>query len=109
MKKSIWIAILVCLIGFSMENAQAQSNPAFGDNQVVVDVIAGQPVFAIYSGDINQDGFIDVIDYLDLDVDIQIGNSGYLSTDLNGDGFVDVLDYLLLDKNVLAGIGLIAP
>lgn len=110
MKKAFWTIILTSILSCAMDSAQAQTtNPAYGDNQTVVDNIAGQPVFAIYSGDINQDGFIDVFDFLDLDPDIQSGNFGYIPTDLNGDGFVDAFDFIVLDKNIQAGVGLVTP
>lgn len=82
-----------------------QASKAYGDNQIEV-----QPnVFAIYSGDINQDGSIDAFDYLNLEPDITAGEFGYLITDLNGDSSVDILDYLILDPNISNGIGIQAP
>ncbi|MBL7772952.1 MAG: hypothetical protein JNM95_08830 [Chitinophagaceae bacterium] len=67
------------------------ANQAFGSNQK--DVEPG--VWAIYSGDINQDGAIDVFDYLLQDTDIIASVSGYLPFDLNGDGSVDAFDYFV--------------
>jgi hypothetical protein len=66
-------------------------------------------VWAIFSGDINQDFAVDVTDYLILDPDIQNGLGGYVVTDLNGDGAVDVTDYLILDPNIQNGVGAIIP
>lgn len=87
----------------------------YGDN--VKDLFGDGSAWAMYTGDIfdgntfylGQDGFIDILDYLVLDADIQAGQAGYFVTDLNGDGFVDVFDYLLLDPNIQSGISVITP
>jgi hypothetical protein len=63
----------------------------------------------MYSGDINQDGSIDISDYLVMDPQIQNGDGGYLASDLNGDGAVDISDYLVLDPNIQNGVGVFAP
>ncbi|MBL7772728.1 MAG: peptidoglycan DD-metalloendopeptidase family protein [Chitinophagaceae bacterium] len=81
------------------------ANQAFGSNQTQVE----PGIWALYSGDINQDGAIDAFDYLIQDPDIIAGASGYLSTDLNGDGIVDVFDYLVMEPNLTEGIGAITP
>lgn len=82
----------------------AQNN-AYGDNQKEVE----PGVFAIYSGDINQDGFMDILDQSVLDNDLQNFASGYVLSDLNGDSFVDILDQAILDNNVFNFIGVISP
>lgn len=61
-------------------------------------------VWAIYSGDINQDASVDALDYILLDADLLNGSFGNLSTDLNGDGTVDSFDYILLDANIISGV-----
>ncbi|QLH45627.1 MAG: hypothetical protein HWD58_08435 [Bacteroidota bacterium] len=66
-------------------------------------------VFGLYSGDINQDGVIDGLDYNDWEVDNNSFGSGYLATDLNGDGIVDGLDFLLWETNNNSFIGSVTP
>jgi hypothetical protein len=79
---------------------------AYGDNQVEVE----QGVFAIYTGDMNQDGFVDSFDFPALDTDIFNGVSGmYVNTDLNGDGFVDSFDFPLFDVNSYNGVSMMTP
>jgi hypothetical protein len=78
---------------------------AYGSNMVDL----GSGVFGIYSGDINQDGSIDFLDYPDLDVSSINGDLGYLVYDLNGDASVDFLDYPLIDLNSINGIFLVRP
>ncbi len=89
-------------------NAQVP-NKALGDNMVQVDVIAGVPVFAIYSGDIDQDGIVDAFDFLPMDIDIQNFGSGYLVTDLNGDGITDAFDFLVMDPNIQNFVAAVRP
>ena len=71
------------------------ANKAFGANMVQV----SPGVFAIYSGDINQDTNIDNLDYSVWEEDVNNFMSGYYPTDLNGDGNVDNLDYSIWETN----------
>ena len=81
------------------------ASQAYGDN--LMD--DGNGVFLIYSGDINQDGFIDGNDFIDLDNDNSNFISGYVVTDVNGDGFVDGNDFIVLDNNNANFIGIVKP
>ena len=79
---------------------------AYGSNQTAV----GNGQYALFSGDINQDGYIDGSDYPAFDADSQNGIFGmYIATDLNGDGYVDGSDYPLFDANSQYGIYSITP
>jgi len=69
----------------------------------------GNGVFAIFSGDINQDGAIDFNDYPALDISSSNGDLGYLATDLNGDASTDFNDYPLIDINSSLGIIKLTP
>ena len=104
MKKLFLFLGLSLLLLWSSE-VNAQTNAAYGDNQVEVET----GVWAIYSGDIDQDGFIDILDFLLLDAEMQAGEFGYRPTDLNGDGFVDILDFLVLDINMQKGVSIVRP
>lgn len=86
-------------------NFTSGSAQAFGGNLTEVET----GVWAVYSGDINQDSGIDVFDYLIINPDIVNGLSGYLATDLDGNGSVDGFDYLLLNENIINGIGVSTP
>ena len=98
---------------FAFKSSTSQTNKAFGDNMKVVDsTLIGanyEYVFAMYSGDINQDGAVDGADFLELDPSIQNGDGGYMPGDLNGDGAVDGADFLVLDPNIQGGIGASHP
>lgn len=97
------MGIMLC-VGLQNQ-AQAQANNAYGDNQVEVET----GVFAIYSGDMNQDGFIDIFDQIQLDNNLYDGTSGYYPSDLNGDGFIDIFDQIVLDNNLFIGVGTVSP
>ncbi|MFZ1320716.1 MAG: hypothetical protein WAT71_04095 [Ignavibacteria bacterium] len=83
------------------------ANQAFGDNQTQVD--ASPLRFAIWSGDVNQDGFIDVTDGGLIDNDAANFTTGYVPTDVNGDDIVDVEDAVFADNNGLNFVGKITP
>lgn len=99
--------ILICTMFFLANVALAQSstNNAYADNQVEVE----PGVFAMFSGDLNQDGYIDPFDYTILDADNLVFAYGYVVSDLNGDGFVDPYDYVIFEKNNLNFVSLIHP
>ncbi|MFM7014731.1 MAG: dockerin type I domain-containing protein [Bacteroidota bacterium] len=99
--------VLICLgllIG-QFANAQTSTNNAYADNQAEVE----PGVFAIYSGDINQDGYIDPFDYSILQTDILTFAFGYVDSDLNGDGYVDPYDYAIYQQNSLNFVSSIHP
>jgi hypothetical protein len=96
--------ILIVTLAFNAI-ANAQTNNAYGDNQKEVE----PGVFAIFSGDVNQDGVIDVLDQGMLDNDMFNFAFGYVVTDLNGDAVVDLLDQGFLDNNMFNFVGVISP
>ncbi|MBK8983651.1 MAG: proprotein convertase P-domain-containing protein [Ignavibacteria bacterium] len=88
-------------------NFTLAASQAYGSNQVNVD---NSPVkFAIYSGDVNQDGTIDLSDGSLIDNDALNFISGYLPTDINGDEVIDLADAVFTDNNALNFVGKIVP
>lgn len=80
---------------------------AFGDNMIQVDA---SPVgYAIYSGDVNQDGTIDASDLSDTDNNALAGLSGYVRTDVTGDDYVDAADVSVVDNNAFNSVSVIRP
>ncbi|MDQ3019489.1 MAG: hypothetical protein M3R36_02810 [Bacteroidota bacterium] len=77
---------------------------AFGNNMV----LKGNR-YCIYSGDVNQDGTIDVSDVGLIDNDVLNVTTGYVATDLNGDNVADVSDLSIADNNAYNFIGRIIP
>ena len=105
--KTIMKTMLLVIGALVITNVcQAQvANPtnAYGDGvnipMKLVDNIAGQNVYAIYSGDINQDGTVDGQDANIIDNDASIFAFGYNASDLNGDGGTDGQDANIVDNN----------
>jgi hypothetical protein len=88
---------------YSFKNA---ANKAYGNNLSNL----GNGVFAIYSGDINQDGAVDFNDYPSIDLENLLGSYPvYLPTDFNGDGVTDFNDYPIIDSNNLSGLQIQRP
>jgi len=93
------------MIATNVALAQSSTNNAYADNQVEVE----PGIFAIFSGDLNQDGYIDPFDYTILEIDNLAFAYGYVVSDLNGDGFVDPYDYVIFEKNNLNFVSSIHP
>jgi len=60
----------------------------------------GEGIYSFYTGDLNQDEFIDIFDFPQYDIDNQSFVAFvYAATDFNGDGFVDIFDFPVYDNN----------
>jgi len=59
----------------------------------------GNGVYAIYTGDVNQDGSVDIQDLIQTENDASILAFGYNSTDCNGDGSSDLQDLNIIENN----------
>lgn len=79
-------------ISYDFSTAASQ---AYGSNMIEVE----SGVYALYTGDINQDENIDLLDFNILKIDANNFEFGYFDTDLNGDGNVDLLDFPLWKIN----------
>jgi len=66
-------------------------------------------VYAIYGGDVNQDGVLDTSDMSDVDNDAANYVGGYVSTDADGSGGVDTGDMTIVDNNSSNYVGSILP
>ena len=85
----------------------SQSN-AFGNNLKLVDSYPYN-IFAVYSGDVNQDGTIDASDVSQTDNDSYNSLSGYVNTDVTGDNFVDAADVSIVDNNAFNAVSIVRP
>lgn len=82
-------------------------NKAYGNNMKQVD---SSPVeYAVYGGDVNKDGTIDVTDIVEIYNDVINLVSGYGNTDLTGDNFVDSSDLLIAYNNSINIVSVITP
>jgi len=77
---------------------------AFGNNMKQV---AGD--WALYSGELEPDENIDLLDFSLLENAITVFASGYVPADLNGDGNVDLLDEPMAEDNITAFIFSVHP
>ncbi len=80
------------------------SSQAYGSNLKKIET-----KWCIYSGDVNQDGNVDLTDITLIYNDAYNHSSGYRSADLNGDNFVDLNDLAICDNNVFNNVILITP
>lgn len=90
-----WSATAVPMAPTVSYDFSTAANKAYGDNMTDL----GDGRWAFFTGDINQDENIDLLDYPSLDFDINNFSSGFYPTDLNGDGNVDLIDYPIWDAN----------
>lgn len=83
------------------------ASQAYGNNMISVD---GSPVaFAVFGGDVNQDGTVDATDVSMIDNDASNFVTGYVVTDLTGDDFVDGTDFVIADNNAANFVSVIRP
>ncbi len=81
------------------------SSQAFGNN-----LKSKGTKYCLFSGDVNQDGFIDLFDVVPIYNDATNFISGnYLATDLTGDGIVDLTDVTLCYNNSTNFIRIMRP
>lgn len=80
---------------------------AYGNNQILID---DNPLtYAVYGGDVDQDGTVDAADVSMVDNDAYLFTSGYVKTDLTGDNFVDATDFAIADNNSANFVSVIRP
>ena len=65
--------------------------------------------FAIWSGDVTQDGYVDGFDLAEVFNYNLDGAFGYMADDVTGDGYVDGYDLALVFNNNLSGVGMNTP
>jgi hypothetical protein len=102
---SVTTAIPVSFAGNSISyDFSTSSSKAFGNN---LQNISG--VFALFGGDVNQDGLVESSDMIDVDNGVITWSTGYLPYDVNGDGIIDSGDMILIDNNAAAFVGAVIP
>jgi hypothetical protein len=89
-----WSATAVSL-STGLYDFTTAANKAYGSNQVLVET--GK--WGMYSGDVNSDENIDLIDMSLIEDDVSNFLYGFLPTDINGDGNVDLIDMYYPELN----------
>ncbi len=88
-------------------NFSTSQSKAFGNNMIQVD--ATPVTFAIYGGDVNQNGTIDGSDLSIIDNGVLHFVTGYTLTDLTGDNITDARDMTIAENNALNFVSVIRP
>ncbi|MEO8664045.1 MAG: hypothetical protein ABI462_01000 [Ignavibacteria bacterium] len=83
------------------------SSKAYGSNLIKVD--NSPPAFAVISGDINQDGSVNLSDVIRTFNDAATFVSGYVVTDVNGDNITNLNDVIIVYNNSTAFAHVIKP
>ena len=98
---SMTVQFISGTLNYDFTSAQ---NKAYGNNLKLVN---GK--WCIYSGDVNQDGFINSTDVMTVYNDNVNGADGYLSTDLNNDFLTEIDDLYYVFLNSVLGVQKITP
>lgn len=96
------ISFLIPSVNYDFTNA---SGTAYGSNEISV----GGGKFAMYSGDVNQDGIIDSGDLSMMQTGLQSFLFGYYPHDLTGDAHVESADYSVVENNASGFITILKP
>ena len=75
-------------------NFTTSASQAFGNN-----LILKSGKYCDYSGDVNQDGFVNLTDVITIFNASSVFTSGYVATDVNGDFIVDLTDITIAFNN----------
>lgn len=82
---------------------------AYGSNMKLIDGLPDIDKYGIFSGDVNQDGFINLSDVVDIYNDAGNFITGYKVTDTNGDDITDLSDILIANNNSIGFVTLVRP
>ena len=89
---------------YNFSNASSQT---FGNNIKQVDT---SPLrFAVFSGDVNHDGFINLADVVGIYNDAGNFVTGYKVTDVNGDSITDLSDVIIANNNSVGFVTVVRP
>ncbi|MEO8210801.1 MAG: FG-GAP-like repeat-containing protein, partial [bacterium] len=88
-------------------NLSTASTQAFGNNMAQIDFSPFR--FGVYSGDVNQDGTVDLSDGSLINNDAFNFVTGYVQSDLTGDDLVDASDAAIVDNNAFNFVSAVTP
>ncbi len=84
------------------------SSTAFGNNVMRVDN-SPERKYAVFSGDVNQDGNVNLADVLDVFNSANSFSTGYVVTDVTGNNAVDLTDLTLAYNNSINFVRILRP
>ncbi len=82
----------------------SQMSQAYGNN-----LILKGASYCVYSGDVNQDGAVNLTDAIDTYNDGVNFVTGYVVTDLNGDNITNLTDILITQNNTVSFVNIRRP
>ncbi|MDR3667735.1 MAG: FISUMP domain-containing protein, partial [Ignavibacteriaceae bacterium] len=88
---TIPVSFISGVLNYDFTTSAAQ---AYGNNLKLVG-----SKYCIISGDLNQDGLVDISDMMEIDNDIANHVTGISVSDVNGDGLIDLNDLIIVDNN----------
>ena len=102
----LWSSTPISITASTMYNFTDAATKAYSDGDIPAMKEIAQGVYAIYMGELNDDGYIDASDFSIWWSDIALSNDGeyLLDGDFNGDTFVDNNDYPIFDFNSAVGL-----
>jgi len=86
---------------YNFTTAAAQ---AYGSNEILKNT-----KYCQYSGDVNQNGIIDLTDVILINNDASAFLSGYRVTDVNGDSYIDLSDIVITSNNASNFVNKVVP
>ena len=95
-------------VSFSSDNVNYsfdQLSKAYGNNLAQT----SDGFFALYGGDVNQDGVVDLNDMTPVDNEAADFAVGYRNPDTNGDGSIDINDMTIIDNNAQSFVSIRLP
>jgi hypothetical protein len=95
----IWSSDSVQMTNSSFYDFTENINKTFSNGSNLPQKNMQNNVFGIYSGDVNQDGSIDLFDIQEVENDATSFTFGNQTSDCNGDGVVDLIDLQLVENN----------
>jgi PKD repeat protein len=103
----LWSANPVTLSASCAFNFAYNYSNAYSDGSITPMHTLASSLFGIWLGELNDDGYLDGVDYTDYETDTYLSayDSLYmLDADLNGDAYVDASDYAVFDYNSRIGV-----
>ena len=95
----IWSSDSISISSLTFHDFSDNINKTFSNGSNLPQKIMQNSLFGIYSGDVNQDGSIDLFDLQMVENDATSFNFGNQTSDCNGDGVVDLVDMQLVENN----------
>jgi lysophospholipase L1-like esterase len=95
----IWSSDSVQITNLTFVDFTENINKTFSNGSNLPQKLMQNSVFGIYSGDVNQDGSIDLFDIQKVENDATSFTFGNQTSDCNGDGAVDLVDMQIVENN----------